>query len=50
MPQEVRAAALTGFIEVCYFVGLDPFQLLREAKISARFLAIPRIATPLRLF
>ena len=36
--QEVRAAALTGFIEVCYFVGLDPFELLREAKISARFL------------
>ena len=35
---EVRAAALTGFIEVSYFVGLDPFELLRQANISARFL------------
>lgn len=39
--QEVRAAALTGFIEVCFFVGLDPFELLREAKISPRFLDDP---------
>jgi AraC-like DNA-binding protein len=36
--QVVRAAALTGFIEVCYFVGLDPFELLRDARINARFL------------
>jgi len=35
---EIRAAALTGFIEVCYFVGLDPFELLREANISTSFL------------
>ena len=39
--QEVRAAALTGFIEVCYFVGLDPFELLREARINPRFLDDP---------
>lgn len=38
---EVRAAALTGFIEVCYFVGLDPFELLREANISTNFLNDP---------
>jgi AraC-like DNA-binding protein len=39
--QEVRAAALTGFIEVCFFVGLDPFELLRDARISPRFLDDP---------
>jgi len=38
---EVRAAALTGFIEVPYFVGLDPFDLLRQANISVRFLDDP---------
>ena len=38
---EVRAAALTGFIEVCYFVGLDPFELFRQASISPRFLDDP---------
>jgi AraC-like DNA-binding protein len=36
--REVRAASLTGFIEVSFFVGLDPFELLRRAKISPRFL------------
>src|SRR4051812_15841743 len=39
--REVRAASLTGFIEVSYFVGLDPFELLRRAKISLRFLEDP---------
>src|SRR3954468_2646445 len=39
--REVRAASLTGFIEVSYFVGLDPFELLRRAKISPRFLEDP---------
>ena len=39
--REVRAASLTGFIEVSYFVGLDPFELLRRAKISPMFLDDP---------
>ena len=39
--REIRAASLTGFVEVCYFVGLDPFEMLREAKISPRFLDDP---------
>ncbi|MFL5238148.1 MAG: AraC family transcriptional regulator ligand-binding domain-containing protein [Rhizomicrobium sp.] len=39
--REVRAASLIGFIEVSYFVGLDPFELLRRAKISPRFLEDP---------
>src|SRR4051794_26812545 len=39
--REVRAASLTGFIEVSYFVGLDPFELLRQANISPRFLDDP---------
>ncbi|HVI80123.1 MAG TPA: AraC family transcriptional regulator ligand-binding domain-containing protein [Candidatus Acidoferrum sp.] len=39
--REVRAASLTGFIEVSYYVGLDPFELLRRAKISSRFLDDP---------
>jgi len=39
--REVRAASLIGFVEVSYFVGLDPFELLRRAKISPRFLEDP---------
>jgi len=39
--REVRAASLIGFVEVSYFVGLDPFELLRHAKISPRFLDDP---------
>ena len=39
--REVRAATLTGFIEVSYYAGLDPFQLFRRAKISPRFLDDP---------
>ena len=39
--REVRAASLTGFIEVSYFLGVDPFELLRRAKISPRFLEDP---------
>jgi AraC-like DNA-binding protein len=38
---EVRAASLTGFIEVSYFLGIDPFAALRRAKISPRFLDDP---------
>src|SRR3954447_5511410 len=39
--REVRAASLTGFIEVSYFVGLDPFELLRRANITPPFLEDP---------
>jgi len=39
--REVRAASLTGFIEVSYYTGVDPFELLRRAKISPRFLEDP---------
>jgi len=39
--REVRAASLIGFVEVCFFVGLDPFELLRRAKISPRFFDDP---------
>lgn len=39
--REVRAASLTGFIEVSYYAGLDPFEMLRRAKISSRFLDDP---------
>jgi AraC-like DNA-binding protein len=47
--REVRAASLTGFIEVSYYAGLDPFALLRRAKISPSFLDDPEnrhAATP----
>jgi len=40
-PLQVRAASLSGFIEVSYFVGLDPFELLRRAGIPSQFLDDP---------
>jgi len=46
MVREVRAASLIGFIEVCYFVGLDPFEQLRRAEISPRFLEDPENRCP----
>ncbi len=39
--REVRAASLIGFIEVSYYAGLDPFKLLRKAKISPSLLDDP---------
>lgn len=39
--REVRAASLTGFLEVAYYTGLDPFELLRGAKVNPRFLDDP---------
>src|SRR3954471_23719887 len=39
--REVRAASLTGFIEVSYYAGVDPFELLKQAKISPSFLEDP---------
>lgn len=40
MPQ-VRAAALTNYVEVARFVGLDPFRMLRHAGIRFEPLADP---------
>ena len=35
---DVRAVSLVGFIESSQFVGLDPFELLRRARINPHFL------------
>ena len=37
----MRAATLTGYIEVARHVGLDPFELLRSYEISPTFLDDP---------
>jgi AraC-like DNA-binding protein len=37
----VRAVALTSYVEVARFVGLDPYAMLREAGISPSFLENP---------
>jgi AraC-like DNA-binding protein len=37
----MRAATLTGFIEVARHVGLDPYELLRNFEISPNFLDEP---------
>jgi AraC-like DNA-binding protein len=39
--REVRAASLTGFVEVSYYLRIDPYDMLRRAKISTRFLDDP---------
>jgi AraC-like DNA-binding protein len=36
--RDVRAVSLVGFIEASRFVGLDPFELLRRARINPHFL------------
>ena len=36
--RQMRAATLTGYVEVARHVGLDPFELLREFEISPGFL------------
>ena len=41
MVQQVRAAALTNYFEVARFVGLDPYEMLRRAKISPLTLGDP---------
>lgn len=38
---QVRAAALTNYFEVARFVGLDPYALLKRAKISPALLDDP---------
>jgi AraC-like DNA-binding protein len=39
--RQMRAATLTGFIEVARHVGLDPYELLRQFEISPNFLDDP---------
>ena len=39
--RQMRAATLTGYIEVARHVGLDPFELLRSYEISPTFLDDP---------
>jgi AraC-like DNA-binding protein len=39
--RKVRAASLTGFVEVSYYLGIDPYEMLRRAKISTQFLDDP---------
>ncbi len=41
MQPRVRAAALTDYVEVARFVGLDPFEMLRRAGIDPADLADP---------
>lgn len=36
--RQVRAAALIGYVDVARAVGLDPFEMLRAAKINPHFL------------
>jgi AraC-like DNA-binding protein len=45
LPQ-VRAAALTNYLEVARFVGLDPYRMLRRAGISVETLADPEHRLP----
>ena len=40
LPQ-MRAVTLTSYLEVARFVGLDPFEMLREVGISPQFLDDP---------
>lgn len=47
MHLEVRAAALTNFIETARSVGLDPYALLREARIHPEALVDPEHPLPL---
>ena len=39
--RQVRAAALTNYVEVARFVGLDPYAMFRRRKISPEPLADP---------
>ena len=45
---QVRAAALTNYFEVARFVGLDPYEMLRRAKISPTALDDPDNLLPAR--
>ena len=41
MLPQVRAAALTNYVEVARFCGLDPWEMLRRARINPAVLADP---------
>ncbi len=41
MLPQVRAAALTNYVEVARFCGLDPYEMLRRARINPAVLADP---------
>lgn len=45
---QVRAAALTNYFDVARFVGLDPYEMLRRAKISPTALDDPDNLLPAR--
>lgn len=42
----VRAVSLTNYVEVARFVGLDPFAMLRRARIDPKLLADPETRVP----
>jgi AraC-like DNA-binding protein len=46
--RQVRAVSLTSYLEVARFVGLDPFEMLREVGISPDFLEDPETRLPAR--
>lgn len=48
MVPTVRAVALTNYIEVARFVGLDPYEMLRDAKIHPGQLDDPEQRIPAR--
>ena len=43
---EVRAVALTGYVEVAQFLGLDPFAMLNRVQISPTLLDDPELRLP----
>jgi AraC-like DNA-binding protein len=43
---QVRAVALTGYVEVARFVGLDPFAMLKRANIRPALLDDPETRLP----
>lgn len=47
MPQLIRSACLTGYVEVAKSAGLDPKRMLREAGLAAASLVDPDIKIPI---
>lgn len=37
----IRASVLAGYVEVAHFVGIDPYPILKQAQIDARWLEDP---------
>lgn len=46
MQPKVRAVTLTAFLEVASFLGLDPYEMLRRARIGPEVLADPENSLP----